>query len=136
MENTKVTKRDMYEAIIETMKTGECAYPAEDVVAFCENEIELLDKKAVKAKERAAAKHAEGDALADLVASALTSDYQVIADITAAVADKDPDATVSKVTYRLSQLVKAGVAEKQEVTISGGEGTKARKVQAYRACQD
>ena len=45
---------------------------------------------------------------------------------------QDAEATVSKVTYRLGQLVKNDVAEKKEVTIPGAEGTNARKLQAYR----
>lgn len=129
----KITKRAMYEAIAETMRTGECKYSPEDVIAFCDKEIAALDKKAAKAKERAAAKAAEGDALTEQVAAVLTTDeFQPIADIAAAVAIDAPDATVSKVTYRLTQLVKNGVAEKQEITVPGGEGAKARKVQGYR----
>jgi hypothetical protein len=129
----KITKREMYEAIAEAAKTGTaCKYDAADVIAFCENEISLLDKKADKAKERAATKAKEGDALTALVLEALTEDYQPIADIAAVVATKDADATVSKVTYRLTSLVKNGAAEKTELTIAGGEGVKSRKIQGYR----
>lgn len=132
----KITKREMYEAIAESARTGEvCKYTAEDIIAFCENEIALLDKKATKAKERAA-KAKENDALTDLVEEVLTDEYQPIADIAKVVAVKDPEATVSKVTYRLTQLVKSGAAEKAEITIPGGEGVKTRKIQGYRLCQD
>ena len=129
----KITKREMYEAIKETFETGSCKFDAATVVAFCEKEIASLDSKAAKAKERAAAKKADGDELTDLVASALTDEFQVIADIATAVAETNADATVSKVTYRLGKLVEAGKAEKTQITIPGGEGVKARKVQAYRA---
>lgn len=129
----KITKREMYEAIAESARTcTPCKYDADEIVAFCENEIALLDKKATKAKERAATKAAEGDALTALVEEALTDEYQPIADIAAIVAEKDAEATVSKVTYRLTQLVKNGVAEKSELTIAGGEGVKSRKIQGYR----
>lgn len=129
----KITKRAMYEAIIEAMETGNCKFSPEDVANFCKNEINLLDKKAAKAKERAAAKAAEHDALADIVADVLSTDeFQSIADIATAVAEKDPNATASKVTYRLTQLVKAEIAEKQEITIPGVDGAKSRKVQGYR----
>ena len=100
---------------------------------LAEEEIALLDKKAAKAKERAATKKAEGDELTAQVKDALTEEYQVIADIAATVAESDADATVSKVTYRLGKLVEAGKAEKTQVTIPATEGSKARKVQAYRA---
>lgn len=129
----KITKREMYEAIKETFETGSCKYDAEVVKAFCDKEIAALDAKAAKAKERAAAKKAEADVLMGQVEDALTGEYQVIADIAAAVAEVNPDATVSKVTYRLGKLVEAGVAEKTQVTIPATETSKARKVQAYRA---
>ena len=129
----KITKREMFEAIKETFETGKCKYDAAVVTAFCDKEIASLDSKAAKAKERAAAKKAEADGLTDLVAAALTDEFQVIADIAATVAESDADATVSKVTYRLGRLVEAGKAEKTQVTIPATEGSKARKVQAYRA---
>lgn len=130
---TKITKREMFEAIVKGMETGEWAFDADTVITFCEKEIEALDKKAAKAKERAAAKKAEVDTLMAEVEAALNFDeYQVIADIAAKVAEVDADATVSKVTYRLTKLVEAGIAEKAPVTIPGGEGVKARKVQGYR----
>ena len=132
----KITKREMFEAIKETFETGSCKYDAAVVTAFCDKEIASLDSKAAKAKERAAAKKAEADVLMDQVRDALTDEYAVIADIAAAVADVNPDATVSKVTFRLTKLVEAGVAEKTQVTIEKTETTKARKVQAYRLAQD
>ena len=86
----KITKREMYEAIAEAMKTGECRYDPAEVISFCENEIDLLDKKAAKAKERAAAKAAEGDILTALVRAALTTDeFKSIADVTAMVAEEE-----------------------------------------------
>ena len=59
-----------------------------------------------------------------------TEDFEPIADIAARI--EGEDVTVAKVTYRLTQLVKNGEAEKQELTIPGGEGQKARKVQGYK----
>ena len=129
MEN-KITKREMYEAIIEMVNGGEMKYDATEFVAFCENEIALLDKKAVKAKERAAVKRAEGDELTAAVEAVLSDEFEVIADIAARV--EGEDVTVAKVTYRLGQLVKAGKAEKTEMTLAGKEGQKARKVVAYK----
>ena len=129
----KITKREMYEAIKETFETGTCKFDAATVTAFCDKEIAALDAKAAKAKERAAAKKAEADVLMGQVEDALTDEFQVIADIAAAVAEVNADATVSKVTYRLGKLVEAGAAEKTQVTIPATETSKARKVQAYRA---
>jgi len=128
----KITKREMYEAIKETFETGSCKFDAATVVAFCEKEIASLDAKAAKAKERAAAKKAEADVLMDQVEAVLTDEFQVIADIAAAVAETNADATVSKVQYRLNKLVEAETAEKTQVTIPASAGSKARKVMAYR----
>lgn len=132
----KITKREMFEAIKETFETGSCKFDAEVVKAFCDKEIASLDAKAAKSKERAAAKKAEADVLMDQVQDALTDEFQVIADIAATVAEVNPDATVSKVQYRLGKLVETEVAEKTQITIGKTETTKARKVMAYRLCQD
>jgi hypothetical protein len=127
----KITKREMFEAIVEAAKGAEFKFTAEDVITFAENEIALLDKKAVKAKERAATKKAEADELTAVVRQVMsTEDFEPIAEIAARI--EGEDVTVAKVTYRLTQLVKSGEAEKQELTIPGGEGVKARKVQGYR----
>lgn len=129
----KITKREMFEAIKETFETGSCKFDAEVVMAFCDKEIASLDAKAVKAKERAIAKRAEADELMTQVREALTGEFQTIADIATAVAEVNADATVSKVTYRLTRLVEAGEVEKTDVTIAGTDGGKARKVKAFRA---
>lgn len=130
----KFTKREMFEAIAAGAAAGSFTVPADEIVEFCNKEIAALDKKAAKAKERAASKAAEADELTALVAAALATDeYKTIADVAAVVAETDGDATVSKVTYRLTKLVKDGAAEKTEVTVPGKDGGKARKVVAYRA---
>lgn len=130
-----ITKREMFEAIKETFETGTCKYDADIMMAFCDKEIASLDAKAAKAKERAAAKKAEADVLMGQVEDALTGEFQTIADIAAAVSAVNTDATVSRVTYRLTRLVEAGVAEKTDVSIPGVDGGKARKVKAFRICQ-
>ena len=84
MEKTTITKREMYEQIIlmftEDAET-EVKVSAEDVVAFCNKEIEALEKKAAKAKERAAVQKAEGDELTDAVLEVLTDEFQPAGDI-------------------------------------------------------
>ena len=127
----KVIKREMFEEIKVLAEDA----GREDVVAFCDKEIASLDAKALKAKERAAAKKAETDALKVLVADTLTDEFATIADITAKVAETDAEATVGKVTNRLTKLVAEGVAEKTELTIPGKDGTKARKVKGFRVAE-
>lgn len=127
----KITKREMYESLISVVATGEMKYDKDAYIDFCQKEIESLEKKAEKAKTNAAKKKAEGDKLADAVYAALSAEeFETKETITDRVGDED--ATVAKVQYRLTALVKEGKAEKSEIEIAGSEGQKKRKVMAYR----
>lgn len=137
MEN--ITKKAMYGALVNfanggeliaVTKDGEVAVTMDQLRAFAEKEIEHLDNKAAKAKETAAKKRAEADELQEAVAAALTADFEPIATIAGRI--EGEDVTVSKVTYRLTQLVKNGVAEKQEIAVPTGDGNKTRKIMGYR----
>ena len=97
----------------------------DELVEFIEKQITLLDNKAAKAKERAAEKRAEGDELRALVEATLTDEYQTIADITEQIDSED--VTKAKVTARLTQLVKDGLAVKEEAKTEDG-----KKVMVYR----
>ena len=128
----KITKREVLESIVAAIEAGTATFgevDVADVKAFAENEIVLLDKKAVKAKERAAAKKAEGDELTEVIKQVLGDELETIADITARI--EGPDVSVHKVTYRLNALYKAGEIEKGEVVIPATEDTKARKVVGF-----
>lgn len=108
----KLTDRKIYTAIVEGTFED---LDTDTIVAWAEKKIAQLDHKAAKAKETAAAKKAEGDALTAAVLAAVSDDFCSIADITARV-DAD-DVTVSKVSYRLNALAKAGTIEKGTVTV-------------------
>ena len=77
MEN-KMTKRETYEKMLEvlTEKNVDSVF-----VDFVAKQIELLDNRAAKAKERAEEKKLEGDALRELVLNSLTNEYQTAEDI-------------------------------------------------------
>ena len=127
---TKTTKREKFLTIVEILtNAGET-----DLADCIAHEIELLDNKAAKAKAKAAEKKAENDELTDAVAAVLTDELTTIADITAKV-DGGEDVTVHKVTNRLSRLVAAGVAEKEQIAVPTTDG-KTRKVMAYRKVMD
>lgn len=122
----KTTKKEMFTNIKSLLADNA------KVVEFCDNEIALLDKKALKAKENAAKKRAAGDELMEAVYGAVSVDqFETIPTIAARI--EGPDVTVAKVTYRLNQLYKAGRIDKTDVSVPGGEGVKARKVVAYKA---
>jgi hypothetical protein len=119
----KMTKRDMYARIAEV--AGEAGY--EDIVEFANKEIVALETKAEKARERAAAKVSEVDDLEAAVANALTDELQTGQAIFEAVDTGDEEfATIGKVRARLTKLVKAEVAVKEDVKEDK------RTVKAYR----
>ena len=136
MTTTKITKRDRYTALIAFLKSAETVDT--DLVEFCENEIALLDKKASKAKETAAAKKTEVDPLTEAIKDALATladdVYATTPEVTSMVSADDEDVTNAKVSHRLSQLVKAGEAESTNVKVPATEGGKARTIKGYRLC--
>ena len=128
-----MTKREVFEAVIAGVQAGTVAVEGmetEEVVAFFENEITNLDKRAERSRATAAKKREAGDVLMEAVKGALTEDFQTIADIAALI--EGEEITASKVTYRLNVLAKEGYAEKADVQIPATEGVKARVVKAYR----
>jgi hypothetical protein len=127
----KITKRDMYKAIIEFVGGEDLAYPADDVVAFCEAEINILDKKAEAAKARAEAKRAEGDALQERIFSVLsTEEFMTVEEILAALDDEDLSS--QKIIPRLNNLFKFDKIEKEDVTTQNSQGKNKKKV-GYKA---
>ena len=125
-KTTKITKKDNFNAIVEVLETAGRA----DLADVIRHEIDLLNAKSSKAKARAAEKKAENDALTDIVISVLGEDFETIPTITEKVNEVDETATVSKVQYRLVQLVKSGVAESSEIKVS--DGTKSRTLKGYK----
>ena len=115
----KITKRDVLTAIKTYAETGEIVgVSIADIVNYVDVTIAQLDAKAAKAKEKAAEKKTEGDALRTAVEAALTDEYQTINEILAAVDVED--VTAAKVSARLTALVNAGLAHKDKVkTVDG-----------------
>lgn len=126
MTNTdKLTDRKIYTAIVEGTFED---LDVDTVVAWAQKKITQLDNKAVKAKENAAKKKAEGDALTEAILEAVTDEFESIGDIAARI--EGEDVTTSKVAYRLNAAAKAGTLEKGELVIEGDKGK--RHVVAYR----
>lgn len=127
----KITKRERYEsikALCDIVGDPE-GIDVAGIVAFCDKEIETLDARAEKAKERAAIKRAEGDELLEIVYNALTDEFETRDAITERIGDEN--ISVAKVTYRLTSLVKAGRAVKDETNVTGADG-KNRRVSVYK----
>lgn len=114
---TKMTKRTAYEELLNLANGND------QLTAFVNNEIALLDKKTASSRKRAEAKKAEADTLLDEVKAILTDaeDYLTIGDILAKTTTEG--ATAGKVQARLTKLVNAGVVEKAKAKIEGSKGT-------------
>ena len=124
MENKKLTKKDYYGMLKEIVLTSDVDNK-EELEAFIDRQVEIIDNKAEKAKERAAEKKAEGDELRAAIKSVLTEDYQSADDILAQL--EGEDLSKAKIIARLTQLVNNGDAEKVQAKAEDG-----KKFMTYR----
>ena len=127
--NDKITARDNYLALINILDTMETSDATNALADFCRHQIEMLDKKAAKSRENAAAKKNAVDPILEAVAATITDAPQSIDDIVATLDNEDY--TVAKVRSRLTTLVNAGTVVKSTIVVPGAEGQKSRKVMAY-----
>lgn len=123
-EVKKVTKKENYEMLMEIVENSNSEMKAE-LVDFITKQIESIDAKAAKAKEKAAEKRAEGDELRAAVKAVLTEELQTAETILGQI--EGEELTKAKIVARLTQLVKNGEASKEEVKTEEG-----KKVMAYR----
>ena len=107
MTNT-MTKRDYFNLIKDTMSGNA------DVVAFCDHEIALLDKKAASAKKAPK----KVDTLIDSVYGALTVEPQTIEAIATSLGISN-----AKATPRLNKLVESGKAVKGTIKVEKAKRT-------------
>lgn len=131
----KITKKNMFMALVNFAKNGSMSFDTEDgavivsneqLAAFAENEIALMEKKAAKAKETAKTKKTE-DPLLAAVYDALSDEYEIAADIALRVECPEVDEiTIGKVQNRINALIKDGKAEKTDVKVDK------RSIKAYR----
>lgn len=127
MENEKkMTKRDYYEEILSILTETDLTDETSALVDFVRNQIDTLDKRAEKAKERAAEKKVEGDELRETVKSVLTNDFQTVETIVTALDNEE--ITKAKVIARLTQLVNLGEVEKTDIKDESGKTRKAYKL--------
>lgn len=119
----KITKVE-YFGMIKDMVLASDTEKKEELVAFLDKQVEIIEAKAEKAKERAADKKAKGDELRETVKALLTDELQNAEEILAKI--EDEEVTKNKVTARLTQLVNAGIAVKEQVK----DGS--RRIMAYK----
>lgn len=119
----KITKAE-YFGMIKDVVAGSDVENAQELMDFIDRQVKLIASKAEKAKERAAKQKAKGDKLREAVQAVLTGELQAIDEIVAQVDFED--VTKAKVTARLTQLVNAGIAVKEQQKVDS------RKVMAYK----
>ena len=123
MTEKKLTKREKFEMVLAV----EGIAANDELREFIEGEIAILDARAEKAKERAAKKAAEVDALGELVFGVISDKGVVtVADIVTALEDEDAEITSAKVVSRLTKLVNSDRVEKKEVSVDK------RKLMTYK----
>ena len=116
----KMTKRDKF---LEVIAKLEQVSETKDLIDFMYEQIELIDRKAQKAKENAEKRKMQ-DELLPVVKECLTDEFKTIADIVDEIAMED--VTAAKVSSRLNKLVASGDAVKETVIIEK------RKLVAYK----
>lgn len=133
----KITKRENLGTLLDIVDKIEAegiVFENEDMTCdtlreFINHEIELLDNKTAAAAKRAQAKREDGDALrAHILDLMSTEDFMTIKEIVKAIGDED--VSDQMVTARLTQAVRAGLAEKEvkSVEVNG----KNKKLSCYR----
>lgn len=123
MTEKKLTKREKFEMVLAV----EGIAANDELREFIEGEIAILDARTEKAKERAAKKAAEVDALGELVFGVISDKGVVtVADIVTALEDENAEITSAKVVSRLTKLVNSDRVEKKEVSVDK------RKLMTYK----
>lgn len=134
--NVKITKKMRFETLQDLIGLAEEAefegFDFKGLNEFCANEIAQLEKKAVKARERAAKAREGEDVLLEAVASVLSAEPMTKDEIVEAVQEANPEmeiATPGRIVTRLTTLFKEGKVVKESVTV--GETGARRKVMTY-----
>lgn len=112
----KITKKEYYAMLKDIVRgdsNSEITNSQYELIKFIDKQIEAIETKAEKAKEKAAEKKANGDELREVVQSVLTDEYQTIDAIVSQI--EGEDITKAKITARLTSLVKAGLATKSDL---------------------
>lgn len=128
-----MTKREIYEAIINnaTITLQDTEVTVEDIIALAEKELETLNKRNAKARERAEQKRKDSDELGEFIYNEiLTDEFQPIAAILTQINTDEP-LSASKIVARMKKLIEAGKVEKSEIKVDNGEG-KTKNVMGYK----
>ena len=126
----KFTKRDYYSTILNILDTAtlpDDSMTIEELKDFINHEIGLLDTRRAASAKRTQNRREEGDILRSRILEVMSAEnFMSINEILKALDDEDISAQM--VVARLTQCVKAGLAEKESISVPG----KQRKSSIYR----
>lgn len=115
MTNKKTTKKEHFAMLRTMLETEMVNHPnCDELIEFIDKEVAALEKKAEDARKRAEKNKAAGDELKEKIFAVLAEDeFQTTPEIIKVLGDETLSS--QKVTARLTQLVNAGMVEKEDV---------------------
>lgn len=118
----RFTKTDIYNAIIAIFTGAEVPADAvlptpEDIVEFCEGQLAVVETAKVNAAKRKAAQQPEVDALREKIFSILLSADEPMTAAEVVIALDDEEASMGRVSNRLTRLTNDGAIFKAQTTI-------------------
>ena len=113
MAEKKITKREMFAQVIAMAQGKEVTVSAEDIVAFAEHEIELLEKKAGSKSKKEVATDAENARLMEVIMETLTGaeNPMTVSEVMGANAELG-ELSNQKVSALMKKLVDTGRVKK------------------------
>lgn len=123
-EEKKMTKKDYYGLIKDIIENTDVENK-DELLEFVNKQVSQIEAKAEKAKARAIEKKTTGDELRETIKNLLTTELQTADSLTEQI--NDENVTRAKVIARLTQLVKLGEAEKDDVKTEKGRNVKGYK---------
>lgn len=115
----KRTKKDYFEILKDLVANADIdENDATELTEFLDKQLDQIENRKVKARERADKKLAESDALTDAIFATVTDDIQSVDEIVLAV-DGGEDVTRNRVTSRLGKLARAGKVIKESIKVDG-----------------
>lgn len=135
----KITKKDNYAELRECVLANADWFEegvAERLVEFIDHEVELLSKRSGSKKPKESKAEDElSNAVRRVVEEA--EEPMTITDVVKALQEQYPDATPQKVSYRLTQMVKNGILNKEIASIKNEDGKGSRRINVYSvACPE
>ena len=120
MSDKKFTNKDMFitiKALLMGDDVDDTAPTDAELIEWCDKQIDILNRKADKAREKLADKKAAGEELQEKIYNILIeAGKEMTADSILEALDTE-DLTKKKIIARLSNLVKAGKVVKDEVRV-------------------